>query len=97
MYVKYDVGWNQEPILIRLIVREDRDASSNAERSKLSKLANKVPRIVRYDSMSVDLMKTILNLATSLQDEYTERFVATRILDIVKDMIGVGFLIEMSA
>lgn len=47
--------------------------------------------------MFLDPMETILNLAIAFEKGYKEEFVATRIVQIVKDMIGSGFLTEMSA
>lgn len=45
----------------------------------------------------LNLMKIILNFAVTFEDEYNERFIATRIVDTVKDMIGSDIWTGMSA
>lgn len=48
--------------------------------------------VVRRGSMVVDLMKTFVNFAISFKKECSDSFVATRTVEIVKDMMGSGFL-----
>lgn len=57
----------------------------------MSKLLNKVTLTLRCDSTFVDLMKTIRKFFGALQKVYTERFVATRPVEIENDMIGSDF------
>lgn len=63
---------------------------------KLSKLASKMTRIMRRDSMLLDLMKKNLNFAIAFRKTYSEKLVASRIVDIVKDVIGSNFPIKLS-
>lgn len=41
-------------------------------------------------------MRTVLNFAIALEKRYNEKFVVTRIVDIVKDLMGSIFLTTMS-
>lgn len=71
-------------------------AMSEGEGFKLNKFANKVTGIGRSGSTVVDLMKTVLNFATIFENKYSQKFVATGIMDIVKVMMGSAFLTEMN-
>lgn len=51
--------------------------------------------IVRHGSTSADLMNTILNLTFALKKGHNKKFVATRIVVIVIDMIRSDSLIAM--
>lgn len=55
---------------------------------KLRNIANKETGNVRRYCTFVERMNTILNFSTTLGKEYNEKFVATRILHTVKDMMG---------
>lgn len=92
-----DLGWIQQHILARLILREDRLDISEAEGIKLSKLANKMTDIVCRELTFVDLVKKLLTFATRFEKGYDEKFVATGIVDIVKDMICSDFLVRENA
>lgn len=80
--------------MIRFVRQCKRVAISEAVEIKLSKLSNNVTEIVFLDSTFVDLMKTILNFLIALETLQREKFVATHILDILKDMMG-SKLLEM--
>lgn len=64
---------------------------------KLSELANKVRGTGRGDSVFVILIKSILNLTVAFQKWYNDKFVAARVMEIVKDKMGSDFLKGMSA
>lgn len=50
-----------------------------------------------HTKLFVKLKKFILNFATAFGKKYIKNFNATCIVDIVKDMMGFGFLTVMSA
>lgn len=52
---------------------------------------------MRRDSIIVYIMETILKLAIAFEKKYTEKLVATRIVYILKDVIGSDFLTRISA
>lgn len=52
--------------------------------------------ILHSDSTSMNLMKNTPNLAIAFEKERSEKFVATRIVDIVENMMGSGFLTGMN-
>lgn len=52
--------------------------------------------MVCRDSTCVVLMEEILNSAIAFEKEYKEKFVAARIVEIMKDMRGSDLLTEMS-
>lgn len=54
-------------------------------------------RIVRHDSTFVVLIETILNSSIASGKEYKQKLVPTRIVDIVKEMMGSECLTGMSA
>lgn len=92
-----DVGWVQQQILVSLTVREDRVPIKEAKEIKLAKVANNVDGTVRRDSTFVNLMKKTLNFSISFETEHNKKFVATHIVDIVKDIMRSEFLTVMSA
>lgn len=92
-----NVGWIQQNIPVRFIVREDIVVIRKSEGIKLSKLKNKVTVNVRYDSTFLDHMKTILNFSPIFKKKYDEKIFATGIVDKAKDMIAFDLLAEMSA
>lgn len=66
-------------------VSKENDATiSEAEYNNLSKLMNKITGIVRHDYMPVDHMRTILSLCNVFGKDYNNKFVATKVLQIVK-------------
>lgn len=62
---------------------------------KLSKLANQVTSVVHRHSIFVGPMKTTLKFAIAFEKEYYEKFVATRIQDTMKVVLGSEVLTEM--
>lgn len=96
LHVEGYVGWLQQYILGLLIGREDKVSIRTVEGIKLGKFANKVTGIARCDSTFVDLTKKILTLAIAFGEEYNEKFVVTRVVHIVKDMMGTDVLAGMS-
>lgn len=63
-------------------------AICKAEGVRLSKLANKVYGIRRRVYVFVDIMNKILNFSIALKKNYNQRLFVTRVVDIVKDMMG---------
>lgn len=53
--------------------------------------------VIHRESRFVDLMKTTLSFAIAFKKEYKKKFVANRIPDIVKEMMGLVFLTGISA
>lgn len=51
---------------------------------------------MRCDSMFVDLMRIVLNLAITSEKDYQKKFVAIYIMDVVKVMMCSDFLIKTS-
>lgn len=96
MHVDRFVGCIQQEILVRVIKREYGMAITKAEWMKLRKTANKVTGSMCLDSTFVELMKISLKFVIAIEKEYNERFVATRISDIVKDMMSSGVLAGIS-
>lgn len=72
-------------------------ASSENEVVKLSKLASYVTEIVRRDATSAQLRTKILKFDINFEDKYDEKVVATRVVHIVKDMIGLIILNRIRA
>lgn len=68
-----------------------------AKEARVSRPANGVTRILRFDSTFVYLIKTILNFPIALEKNSNEKFVATRIMYSLKDMMCSNFLRGMSA
>lgn len=66
-------------------------ANGEAEWIKLSKLVNKVTRLIHRDSMFVDLMKKFLKFSIPFENEYAEKFVGTRTVDIMKECWALTF------
>lgn len=60
-------------------------------------LSNKVTGDVGHDTTFVDLMKTILHFSIAFEKVYNDMLFATRIVDVVKDMMSSDFLAGMSA
>lgn len=50
---------------------------------------------MRRDSTPVNHVNTILNFSNAFETEYNDKFVATRIIDIVRDMMSSGFPTEL--
>lgn len=92
-----DIRWLQDLSLVCLIVCEDRLAISKANGIGLIKSSNKFTGFSRRDCTLSDLLKMILNLAIALEKNYSKTFVATVIVDIVKDMISYEFVTGLSA
>lgn len=65
--------------------------------TKLGKPENKVNGVVRRDCTFLDLLKTILICTIVLHKEYIEKFFATCLMHIVKDMMGPDTSTRMSA
>lgn len=65
---------------------------SDPEWIKMNTIPNKETAIVREKSPFVDLMKTALDLAIVFQEKHNKQFVATWIVNIVKDMLRPHFL-----
>lgn len=63
----------------------------------LSRLANKVSGTRRYNPTFLGLMDTILNFAITFYKDCSESFVATRIMDIAKDIMRSDLLTGVSA
>lgn len=97
LHVEGDLRWSQRHIEVRLIVREDMVAISEAEGIKLNKLPKIVTAILRRDCTFMDLIKKTLNFSIASEKEYNEKFTATCTMHIMKDKIGSEFLTEMSA
>lgn len=51
--------------------------------------------VVNHESTFLNLVKTVLNFAIAFEKEYDEKFVATGVVDIAKDMIGSDILTRM--
>lgn len=83
LYVEGDVGWIHQQKLARLIFREDRVQICEDERISPGKLANNVTKIVHLDSTFVNVRKIILKFAIALEKDYSEKIVASCIVDIV--------------
>lgn len=83
--------------MIRLIVRNDKVAISEAEKIEASKHVYKVTGIVRRASTFVDSMNTTMNFAFTFEKEYSKKFFATCVVDIVKERISFAFLTGMCA
>lgn len=86
-----------QQILIFVIVREDTAEISDDEGIKLGRLANKVTGNMRRDHASMFLIKPVLTLTISFEEENKENFVAAGIVDIVKYMMRSDFLAGRSA
>lgn len=84
-------------MLVCVIVQNDTVTISESEATKLSNLVSKVTGTVCPTSNFVDLTKTSLNFAIAFEKDYHEKFVTTRIVGIVKDMVYSDFLTGMSA
>lgn len=76
--------------------REDRVAFQESKELQLSKRTNKATGTVHGDSTLVGLMKIVLSIFITFQ-EYNEKFVATGIMNNVKDMMARDFLARMCA
>lgn len=79
-------------MLIRFIVGKNRVTIVNAEKIKLNKFLSKVIRFSRIGSMFLVFMNTILNSVIGFQIEYNKRFLESRLVDILKYMMGPAFL-----
>lgn len=64
---------------------------------ELSKLDNKGLRIMSRNSLFVDLTNVSLKLSITLENEYSDKLVVTKIIDTVKDMIVLELLTELKA
>lgn len=81
---------------LHLLVHEANDKISRAEKIMLSRIANIVKGIAGHDFMLADLMKTLVSIAMPFRQDYKETFVANRIVNNVKDLIGFDYLIGMT-
>lgn len=70
--------------------------TNEAEGIQLSRLANKVTETVHRRSTFANLKMTISNFAVQLEKDCNEKYVASCIVEFVKDMIDSEFLIEMT-
>lgn len=63
LHVEDNPAWIQRHIQVRLIIKVEKVAISEAEQIKLRKLTSKMTGAVCYDSRFMELMMTILNFA----------------------------------
>lgn len=70
---------------------------SEAGRIKLSRLTNKVARIVRHDSTYVHMMNMILSFVASFEEAYYTNLDRSGTIEIVKDVVSSDSLKLMSA
>lgn len=97
MRMQGDVGCIWQHILVCLIVRKDKVTTSKADGIKPSRFGSEVNRIMRLNALFVDFIKTIQSFAFTFKTNYSKKFVVSRILDIVKEMVRSTFLTETSA
>lgn len=64
----------------------------DAKGIKLGKLTNNISEIVHRGSTFVGLIMTIVNFSIAIEEEYNKKFVATRSVYILKNLIGSDFL-----
>lgn len=96
MQVQEEVDWIQQHVLVFPIYREENMAISKAEESRLRRLANALTGILRFEITFLNLVKTVLNFTLAFEKEYDEKFIITRIADILKVMIGSGTLTSIT-
>lgn len=80
-----------------VILQEEKITIDGAEGNELSNLSNNMKGIVCHYSTLLDLTKTIPNFSFVFQKEYKEKFIATSIVDILKDMSGFNIQTGISA
>lgn len=95
--MKQHPGWIEQQIQALLTVRGHTDAISKAEEIKLSKVLNELTKIVHRYCMFVDFMKRNLNFAISFEKTYMEKFVASRTLNVKKDVMVSDLLTGMNS
>lgn len=83
-------------ISVRLIIQEDKLGIDEAERINVIKLADRLTVIIHCGSKFVDLIKSILSFYISFVTTYEEKFAVSWIVIIVKEMVHLGFLSEIS-
>lgn len=90
------VRWIQQHFKVLSVVENDEFSFKEAERLRSSMVVNNIAGILRLESKFVNVINTILNVFIAFENDYTTMFIATRIADRVKDMMGSEFLMKLS-
>lgn len=67
-------------------------AVNQSKEIELSKFCKSMACLLQRDSTFLSLMKTTLNFAIAFEEQYMEKFIATRTVAILKDMTDSDFL-----